>query len=68
MRGHNSTSENRTHDAEEIKLSRYSDFFSRIGQKQTHALQRKRGQSLRLLRAIAPARSACGVLTNPLKA
>ena len=31
MRPPASASENRTHDAEKIGLSRYSDFFNRIG-------------------------------------
>jgi hypothetical protein len=32
-----SAAENRTHDAEKIGLSRYSNFFSRIGQNRTFA-------------------------------
>ena len=36
-----SASENRTHDAEKIGLSRYSDFFNRIGQEETDARARR---------------------------
>jgi hypothetical protein len=35
MRPPASASEGRTHDAEKIGLSRYSDFFNRIGQQPT---------------------------------
>ena len=38
-----SASENRAHGAEKIGPRRYSDFFNRIGQERTHALQQIRG-------------------------
>ena len=51
MRPPASASENRTHGAEKIGLSPYSDFFNRIGQKQTSAQRldslRARDQNLR---------------------
>jgi hypothetical protein len=36
-----SASENCTHDAEKIELSRYSDFFNRIGQTRTKCIAAK---------------------------
>jgi hypothetical protein len=39
MRDPASAFENRTHGAEKIGPSRYSDFFNRIGQKQKFAVQ-----------------------------
>jgi hypothetical protein len=43
MRPPASESENRTHGAKKIGPSQHSDFFNRIGQYQTHALQQNSG-------------------------